>query len=78
MTTTNKTFSVKNGLDVANTVVLDSNRNISNVASINANTVFSRSGGLIVTGKTVALWRGKTVALWRVETITLIAFCVLF
>ncbi len=44
MTTSNKTFSVKNGLDVANTVVLDSSRNISNIASINANTVYSSSG----------------------------------
>jgi hypothetical protein len=35
MTTSNKTFSIKNGLDVANTIVLDSSRNLSNVASIN-------------------------------------------
>ncbi|NBR26720.1 MAG: hypothetical protein EBU08_23685, partial [Micrococcales bacterium] len=44
MTTSNKTFSVKNGLDVANTVILDSSRNLSNIASINANTVYSSSG----------------------------------
>lgn len=31
MSTLNKTFSVKNGIDVAGTVVLDSNRNLSNV-----------------------------------------------
>ena len=34
--TANKTFSVKNGLDVANTVVLDSSRNLSNIVAINA------------------------------------------
>ena len=31
MATISKTFSVKNGLDVANTIVLDSNRNLTNV-----------------------------------------------
>lgn len=31
MATFNKTFSVKNGIDVANTLILDSNRNLSNV-----------------------------------------------
>ena len=35
MPTTNKTFSIKNGLDVANTIVLDSSRNLSNINSIN-------------------------------------------
>lgn len=39
MATLNKTFSVKNGLDVANTVVLDSSRNISNVVNANINSV---------------------------------------
>ena len=44
MTTTNKTFSVKNGLSVANTVIIDTNRNLSNIATINANTFYSNSG----------------------------------
>ena len=42
--TTNKTFSVKNGLDVANTIIVDSTRNISNIASLNANTVLNHAG----------------------------------
>ena len=42
--TTNKTFSVKNGLSVANTVIIDTNRNLSNIATINANTFYSNSG----------------------------------
>ena len=47
MTTQNKTFSVKNGLDVANTIVLDSNRNLSNLASANlgSNTSITITGG---------------------------------
>jgi hypothetical protein len=44
MTTTNKTFSVKNGLSVANTIVIDSSRNISNVLSLNANAIYNFSG----------------------------------
>lgn len=43
MTTTNKTFSVKNGLSVANTIVIDSSRNISNVLSLTANTLYNYS-----------------------------------
>ena len=35
----NKTFSVRNGLDVANTIVIDSSRNLSNIATANATTV---------------------------------------
>ena len=35
MATSNRTFSVKNGVDVANTIIIDGNRNISNVASLN-------------------------------------------
>jgi hypothetical protein len=38
MATLNRTFSVKNGIDVANTIIVDSNRNISNVANLTANT----------------------------------------
>lgn len=38
MSTLNRTFSVKNGIDVANTIIVDSNRNISNVANLTANT----------------------------------------
>ena len=38
MATLNRTFSVKNGIDVANTIIVDSNRNISNVANLIANT----------------------------------------
>ena len=37
MSTLNRTFSVKNGIDVANTIIVDSNRNISNVANLTAN-----------------------------------------
>ena len=39
MSTLNRTFSVKNGIDVANTVVIDSNRNLSNVANLDANNI---------------------------------------
>jgi len=35
MATINKTFSVKTGIDVANTIVLDSNRNLSNINTAN-------------------------------------------
>jgi len=48
MSTLNRTFSVRNGIDVANTVVLDSNRNASNLASVNANS-FVTVAGLDVT-----------------------------
>ena len=48
MSTLNRTFSVKSGIDVANTVVLDSSRNASNLASVNA-TSFLTSAGLDVT-----------------------------
>jgi hypothetical protein len=53
MATLNKTFSIKNGLDVANTIVLDSSRNLSNIATVNATTVnsttFITTQGLNVT-----------------------------
>ena len=39
MSTLNRTFSVKNGIDVANTVVIDSNRNLSNIANLDANNI---------------------------------------
>lgn len=60
MTTLTRTFSIKNGLDVANTIVLDSNRNLSNIAIANANTVnasyFITSAGLNVTGQANAAY----------------------
>lgn len=34
MATLNRTFSVKNGIDVANTIIVDSNRNLSNIANV--------------------------------------------
>ena len=34
MSTLNRTFSVKNGIDVANTILIDSNRNLTNVGNI--------------------------------------------
>jgi len=39
MATLNRTFSVKNGIDVANTIIVDSNRNLSNVVTANATTI---------------------------------------
>ena len=39
MSTLSRTFSVKTGIDVANTVVIDSNRNLSNVANLDANNI---------------------------------------
>lgn len=39
MPTLLKTFSVKNGLDVANTIVLDSNLNLSNIVTANVTTL---------------------------------------
>ena len=60
MTTLNKTFSIKNGLDVANTIVLDSNRNLRNIATANATTVnstyFYTSAGLDVPGQANAAY----------------------
>lgn len=50
MPTFNRTFRVVTGIDVANTVVLDANRNLSNITSINAST-FVTSSGLDVTGQ---------------------------
>jgi hypothetical protein len=53
MATLNRTFSVKNGIDVANTIIVDSSRNLSNIATANATTVnattFITTGGLNVT-----------------------------
>ena len=34
MSTLNRTFSVKNGVDVANTIIIDSNRNLTNVGNV--------------------------------------------
>ena len=44
MSNTNKTFSIKNGIDVANTIIVDSSRNLTNV---NAATVFANNGYLV-------------------------------
>jgi hypothetical protein len=49
MATLNRTFSVKNGIDVANTIIVDSNRNVSNVANLSANTG-TFSGNVNVSG----------------------------
>jgi len=53
MATLNRTFSVKNGIDVANTIIIDSSRNLSNIATANATTInattFITTGGLNVT-----------------------------
>lgn len=43
MATMNKTFSVKTGLDLANTIILDSNRNLSNVNVANLHTINANS-----------------------------------
>ena len=43
MATMNRTFSVKTGIDVANTIVVDSNRNLSNVPTANVGTVNATS-----------------------------------
>lgn len=39
MATLNRTFSVKNGIDVANTIIVDSSRNLSNIQTANIHTV---------------------------------------
>lgn len=44
MATLNRTFSVRNGLDVANTIVLDSNRNLTNIGNVNAISYVTSSG----------------------------------
>ncbi len=53
MATLNRTFSVKNGIDVANTIIVDGSRNLLNIASANASTVnaetFVTTAGLNVT-----------------------------
>ena len=53
MATMNRTFSVKTGVDVANTIIVDSSRNISNVPVANIGTVnatsFLTTAGLDVT-----------------------------
>jgi hypothetical protein len=53
MATLNRTFSVKNGIDVANTIIVDSSRNLSNIVSANIQTVnattFVTVAGLNVT-----------------------------
>jgi len=44
MATLNRTFSVKNGIDVANTIIVDANRNLSNIAEVNANSFITVAG----------------------------------
>ena len=63
MAVTNKTFSVKNGIDVANTIIVSNTSgtiNISNVTSINATTVNATShftsAGLDITGQANAAY----------------------
>jgi len=56
-TTSNNTFSVKNGLSIANTIIVDANRNISNIVSVNANTLTTNNfvlGGNNGTGGTIS------------------------
>ena len=50
MGTTNKTFSVKNGIDIANTIIIDSNRNLTNVNAVS----LLANGGVFVAGTIVA------------------------
>lgn len=45
MATLNRTFSVKNGIDVANTIIVDSSRNLSNIVTANIGTLNVNSVG---------------------------------
>lgn len=65
MPTSNNTFSVKNGLSVANTIIVDSTRNLSNIASINANTVYSRSGVNVIAQAADAYAKANAVYLQK-------------
>lgn len=55
MATINRTFDVRNGISVANTIIVDSTRHVSNIISVNAVTVnatnFVTSEGLNVTNQ---------------------------
>lgn len=55
---TSKTFSVKNGLSVANTVVLDDSRNLSNIAIANVDELHVSSYGPVVNAN--GYWLGVT------------------
>lgn len=58
MATYDKTFSVKNGLSVANTVVLDTSRNLSNIANANVDELHVSSYGPVVNAN--GYWLGVT------------------
>lgn len=67
--TTNKTFSVKHGIDVANTIVIDSSRNLSNIQSANISgnlnvvgTVFTQN---ILPSSNNAYSLGSNTAIWK-------------
>jgi len=67
--TTNKTFSVKHGIDVANTIVVDSSRNITNVQSANisgnltvGSTIFAQN---IIPSSNNAYSLGSNTAVWK-------------
>jgi hypothetical protein len=61
MATLNRTFSVKNGIDIANTIIVDSNLNVSNISTINA-TNFVTSAGLNVTDQANSAYAEANVA----------------
>ena len=67
MATLNRTFSVKNGIDVANTIIVDSSRNISNIVTANAVTVNANTyltvAGLNVTDQANAAYSAANLAL---------------
>ena len=67
MATLNRTFSVKNGIDVANTIIVDSSRNLSNIVTANAVTVNANTyltvAGLNVTDQANAAYSAANLAL---------------
>jgi hypothetical protein len=68
MTTTNKTFSVRNGIDVANTLLVSNTAgviNVSNVTLVSTNNVMCANGGAVYFGGN----QGNTAnALWFVSS----------
>jgi hypothetical protein len=55
MSTTNKTFSVKNGIDVANTLIISNVSGVINVSNITlANVVTLNASGNVYSGNTIA------------------------
>jgi len=66
---TNKTFSVKNGIDVANTIIVSNQSgtlNVSNISTLNTSTVnaanYYTSAGLDVTGQANAAYAAANAA----------------